>query len=127
MKEFKKKQQFKRRLYSPLMLIVLGIILLLIMHATWGIYQKARLSERKLNLAEREQATLEAKKESIEYKIDRLNTETGIEEEIRSKFDVVRDGEQIVVIVNPKDTATTTEAKPTGVRGFFTTLFSRFQ
>jgi len=127
MHDFKKKQQFKRRLYSNLILIVLLIILLLVIHATWGIYQKSRLSAHKLGLAEREQATLDSKKETIEYKINRLKTETGIEEEIRSKFDVVRDGEQIVVIVNPKETATTTEEKPKGIRGFFTTLFSRFQ
>lgn len=109
------------------MLIVLGVIFLLIVHATWGIYQKVRLSERKLNLAEQEYAILEEKRKSIEYKIERLNTETGIENEIRSKFDVVRDGEKIIVIVDPKETVAPPEEKPQGIRGFFTTLFSRFQ
>lgn len=127
MKEFKKKQAFKRRLYSPLVIGILGIIFLTVVHATWGIAQKARLSHEKLELAQQEIATLEAKKESIEYKIARLGTETGIEEEIRSKFDVVKDGERIVVIVDPAEATSTTDNAPGGIRGFFTTLFSWFQ
>ena len=127
MHQFKKKRTFKRRLYSKLVLIVLLTIFIFIVRGTWDIYKKSQESKRKLNLAETEFIELEEKKSSIEHRIDRLSTETGIEEEIRSKFDVVRDGEEVIVIVDAKE-ATATEPETTkGIKGFFTTFFSWFQ
>jgi cell division protein FtsB len=127
MQDFKKKRTFKRRLYSKLVLIVLLVIFIFVVRGGWDIYKKAKSSEEKLRVAEETQMELEAKKASIEAQIARLETETGIEEEIRSKFDVVRDGEQVIVIVDAETEATSTPPSPGGVRGFFTTLFSWFQ
>ena len=39
----------------------------------------------------------------LEEEIERLSTERGVEEEIRSKFDVARAGEQVLVIVDAKE------------------------
>ena len=127
MHQFKKKRTFKRRLYSKLVLIVLLTIFIFIVRGTWDIYKKSKESKRKLNLAETEFVELEEKKASIEHRIDRLSTETGIEEEIRSKFDVVRDGEEVIVIVDAKEATATEPEAPKGIKGFFTTFFSWFQ
>jgi len=127
MEDFKKKRTFKRRLYSKLVLIVLLIIFIFVLRGAWDIYKKATSSQEKLRVAQETHVTLETKKASIEEQIARLETETGIEEEIRSKFDVVRDGEHIIVIVDAEQDATTTVETRGGVRGFFTTLFSWFQ
>ncbi len=51
-------------------------------------------------LVRREMTDLENKKTAMEALINRLETETGAEEEIRSKFPVKKPGENMVVIVD---------------------------
>lgn len=47
---------------------------------------------------------LEGREESLREEIERLSTERGIEEEVRSKFEVGKEGEEVVIIVdNPDD------------------------
>ena len=46
---------------------------------------------------------LEGRESSLREEIERLSTERGIEEEVRSKFEVGKDGEEIIIIVdNPE-------------------------
>lgn len=127
MQHFRKKQQFKRRLYSKLVLILLFVALLFVAHGTWGIFQKARQSKQLLERAQAEKAELAEKQAAIEYRIDRMKTQTGIEEEIRSKFDVAREGEQLIVIVENEEEVEIEEEESKGISGFFTTLFSWMQ
>jgi cell division protein FtsB len=127
MQEFRKKRVLRRRLYSLPVLIILAIILVFLIRGVWGMYQKASFSEEKRTLAEAEHAALEEKRASIEAEIASFNTETGIEREVRSKFDVAREGEQVIVLVDPAEPVEAPAAKPTGIKGFFTTVFSWFQ
>ncbi|MEY2640784.1 MAG: hypothetical protein RL150_177 [Candidatus Parcubacteria bacterium] len=127
MQEFRKKRVFRRRLYSLPVLIILAGILILLLRGVWGMYQKASFSADKRMLAESEHKVLEEKRASIEAEIASFNTETGIEREVRSKFDVAREGEQVIVLVDPAEPVPSPEEKPTGIKGFFTTVFSWFQ
>ena len=46
---------------------------------------------------------LEGREESLREEIERLSTQRGIEEEVRSKFEVGREGEEVIIIVdNPE-------------------------
>ena len=38
----------------------------------------------------------------MQAKIDYLNSERGLEEEIRDKFNVAKEGEEVIVIVGPE-------------------------
>lgn len=127
MQEFRKKRVLRRRLYSPVVLVLLVLMLIFLTRGVWGMYQKASLSEEKRLLAETEYQELEAKRRSIEADIEQFHTETGIERQVRSKFDVVREGEQVIVLVDPETPPVVAEPKPTGIKGFFTTVFSWFQ
>ena len=117
----------KRRLFSKWMLALLIVVLFFAGKGTWDVYQKARQSQQLLELAQQERAELEAKQAEIEYRLNRVATETGIEEEIRGKFDVAREGEKLIVIVESDAPEPIVEEEKGGIVGFFTTLFSREQ
>ncbi len=46
---------------------------------------------------------MEVRKEYLESSIGRLNTDFGIEQEVREKFGVAKEGEEVVVIVGEGD------------------------
>lgn len=61
--------------------------------------------------AEAELQSLHERKAQLQEKVDYLSADAGIEAEIRKHFDVVREGEQVVVILDEdtKDPSTTAE------------------
>ena len=54
----------------------------------------------KLSGRAKELETLEMRASSLETRVKHLRNERGIEEELRSRFNVVKEGEQIVVIID---------------------------
>lgn len=87
------------------MVVVLGILFWGVW-GVWGKYDEAK--EKKAALANEYQGILE-REDLLRTKLSRLSTPRGMEEEIRSKFQVARAGEGVLVLVNPEgDVATTT-------------------
>ncbi len=127
MREFSQKRKIKRILYSPLVLIILFIILFFIAKGSLGVYKKYSLSKDRLETSQGELGVLEDKKDNIVNKIDRLQTETGIEKEIRSKFSVAREGEKVIVIVDDKEKEEVVVEEETMMGNFLTTIKGWFQ
>lgn len=61
------------------------------------------MGERRLEL-EQEAAALRAQKEELQAEVQYLSNERGIEAELRRQFDVAKDGEKVVVIVEEETT-----------------------
>ena len=63
--------------------------------------------------AERELKELKMRAAALESKVDYLEDDRGMEAEIRGRFDVVKEGEQVVIILDdetePQATVTNTE------------------
>jgi len=95
-------------MYHKATLATLCVLVLLFTHSTWVVYQKKRTSEELKNSSLQTVATLLARDTELKSRIDRLETEPGIEEEIRSKFTVAKNGENMVVVVEDAPTATST-------------------
>lgn len=127
MREFSQKRRMMKKIYSIPVLIFLLIILFFVLKGTWGIFKKSSFSEKQRIAVEAELIALQERKNSIEKKIQRLNTETGIEEEIRSKFDVAKEGERLIVIVDEEEKVLTDEKEGGAIDKFFTTIGSWFQ
>ncbi len=65
---------------------------------------------------------LRLRNEELQNKIVRLSTVSGVEEEIRSKFSVAKEGENVVLVIdNKNDNASTTTTKKE-----FWTFISKF-
>ena len=108
MLEFKKKQKIKKWLYSPWIIFILLFILLIGLDAVWNIYKKEQISKNNLVLAQQNLDKLKSRYDILKSDVDWLITPEGIEEEIRNKFSVVKEGEQVAIIVESKNTPTTT-------------------
>jgi cell division protein FtsB len=105
MKEFQKKNQIKKLIYSKLVLILIAIILFFFIKATIDFYQKAAESKKRKQRAETELLELEKRKENLENKIESLSSPVGIEKELREKFDLVKEGEETILIGDDKGTS----------------------
>jgi cell division protein FtsB len=98
MLEFQKKKKIKNMVYSKLALIFILFILFLFIKATVSFYQKAQESKNRKVRAENEFTELEKRREDLEHKIKRLNSPVGVEEQLRERFDLVKEGEQTILI-----------------------------
>lgn len=110
MLEFQDKKRFRRILYSR---ITFGIVLffcLLIGNATFNMYQTNRLTADKRKIAEEELFTVQNREDSLRAQIGTLKTERGIEEELRTKFRVVKNGEGVIIVVEEEEKTATTSS-----------------
>ena len=83
------------------MVLVLTIILFVILaRAAWGMYDKARGSERRLAQAEAELKRLEERQSELSGRINYLSTDQGVEAELRTKYRAVKEGESVAVIIS---------------------------
>lgn len=99
---FHQKRKIRRFLYSPLTLVPLAIVVFFLWSSVWNVYTKERETRVKREMKTAELHLLKTSTASLEAEIERLSNERGKEEEIRSKFEVARENEHVVVIVDPK-------------------------
>jgi cell division protein FtsB len=104
--DFQRKRQIKNIVYSKFFLVILFIILFFLGRSTFDIYQKSKLSYSNYIKVKRDYDSLGARKVMLESEINRLATDSGIEEEIRGKFNVAKPGEIVVTIINKNSTST---------------------
>ncbi|MBI5004714.1 MAG: septum formation initiator family protein [Candidatus Lloydbacteria bacterium] len=101
--DFRKKRQLKRILYSTGALVVLGVIVFFLGHATWDVYQKAKLTDERRQEALNELTRLKKQEATLKEQLQRLQTDRGIEEEVRTKFNVAKEGEKVITITSPQN------------------------
>lgn len=100
MLDFHEKRKLRGLIYSRPVLIIITIIVLLFLYSVWGAFIKERETNIKKEQREMILVGLEDRKSVLEEEIGRLETDRGIEEEIREKFEVAQEGERVVVIVD---------------------------
>ena len=104
MKNFQQKSKFARILESKIFLFVLFVIIVFISFSVITLVIKAKETFKNKNIAEQKMTELQSQKEKLVKDIKQLNTENGIEENIRDKFGLAKDGEGVVVIMDDKNT-----------------------
>jgi cell division protein FtsB len=123
MMDIQQKRKFRNIIYSKFTLAFLFLLVLLALHSTWRVYLKKRESIAMKETSSQRLSELEARNAELDGKIRKLATVSGVEEEIRSKFSVAKDNENMVIIVR-EDAATTTEEVPQ--RGFWSKFKALF-
>lgn len=88
-----------RKLYSKPVIIILFVLIILFAKGTWSIYQKESESRKNANLVKAELSELIQRKEALERQSAKLSTLEGREEVIREKYQVSKEGEKVLVIV----------------------------
>ena len=124
MLDLAQKRKVRSVIYNRATIAVLLVVTALFLHSTYSVYKKKEESEKLKNISLQYKNSLEKRYNEMNSQIENLQTETGIEAEIRSKFNVAKDNESIVVIVDD-DNSTSSKATttPTGfwqkIRNFF--------
>lgn len=114
MREFQDKKKRRRMFYSLPVVALLFVVVLLLAKGVVNIYIKYRESVSLKQRAVSELALLQVRKDTLSHEIDRLSTEAGVESAIRNKFNVVKPGEKVLLLVDPEE-----EKIPSSTPGFF--------
>jgi cell division protein FtsB len=127
--DFHEKRKIRDILYSAPVIGVLFLLAFIVSYAAYHRYSVA--AEMQVKLDERRALLQELKQRAtvLDGKVKYLEDERGIEEEIRNRFDVAKEGEQVIILINGEGsthTTTTPEAhvpkKDDAKEGFFDRL-----
>lgn len=99
MSEFNRKNKYNFW-HSPLMLVLLFCILVLFIYNIIGLIEKERETAKKKDIILANIENLRKRESTLTTGINKLKTEDGIEETIRDKYQVVKEGEKMVTIVD---------------------------
>ena len=84
---------------------------------------KMAVTRENRKIAENKVAELQNEKIRLSADISKLNTESGIEENIREKFGLAKEGEGLIIVVEDKDKTEAEDESSGGFFSFFKNLF----
>ena len=85
--------------YSWPFLTILAIIFIFFIKSAYTSFEKKRSTKIQQDIYQERLDNLDQKKIDLEAKIQRLETDRGREDELRTRFDVVKDGEKVIKII----------------------------
>lgn len=104
------KRLITRLKQSPMTYVLLILLGFFFIYSAVGAYKKSRLANDRLNTAQKELSNLEDQKHMLTTELENANTPFGQEKALREKFNVVKEGEQVIVIVDKEDSPSSTPA-----------------
>lgn len=123
MKDYQKNTSFKKFIYSRPVIILLFLLVIIFAYGIVGFWSKMQITKENRILAENRNHELTEEKNKLMLEIEKLKTDDGIEESIRSKFGLAKSGEGMIIVVDDKNIDTTEEKESTGVWSFLKGLF----
>lgn len=125
MRNFQKSGRLKHLMQSKLFLIFLGIVILAFFYSMFGFVIKMGETSKNRKIVEDKIIELEKSKEKLNSDINELKTDKGIEENIREKFGLAKEGENMILVIDDKNAPAITEEEDS--EGFFSWLKGLFQ
>lgn len=106
--DFHEKRKIRSILYSKPIIIGLFVVAGFLSTAVYNRYVVAVEIKDKLDARRAELVELESRAQVLESKVQYLEDKRGVEEELRNRFDVVKEGEQMVVLLDERKSETAT-------------------
>lgn len=122
---FYERRKLRRVLYSKPMVVVILLITLFLANVAYNAWDKASIAKNKRMEVAVELGALQAREAMLRERIAYLETDKGKEEELRKQFDVGKEGEYAIVVVE-KEERIPLDANKTKEKGFFERLFDWF-
>ena len=91
---------FARTIQHPVALVILAVLVIFFTLSMFRIYKKSRQAHHNQTLQSAQTAQLLEQEQALENSLESLETERGIEEALRDRYDIVLEGEQAVVIID---------------------------
>lgn len=104
--KFGKQNNYKEYIYSKPVVGVLCVIAILLSMSVYERYGVERDMSDRRTASETEFERQQARKIHVEQRVEYLEGDRGIEEEIRKNFDVAKDGEQVIILVGTDEEET---------------------
>src|ERR1035437_9249430 len=123
MRNFQQKKGLKYYMRSKPVLILLAIIVVLFAWKVIGLTIKLQETYKNKNIEQTKISDLESRKEKLTSDINKLNTDKGKEEIIRENFGLVKEGENVIVIVDDKNQTATPPQLQNSFFSWFKNLF----
>ncbi len=123
MRSFQQKRGWRNVLESWPVLIFLAILVLFFAWGIIGFMGKMAVTRENRKIAENKVAELQNEKIRLSADISKLNTESGIEENIREKFGLAKEGEGLIIVVEDKNKTEIEDENSGGFFSFFKNLF----
>ena len=117
----KKRYKFFR---SNLFAVILFFFSLFMLRHVFDVYKKNELARINKEEAVKKLENLKNKRQTLESEIERLGTDRGVEEELRKRFQVVKSGEQVMIIVDKSEPAGINKKEEE--KGVFESIWSGF-
>ena len=119
-----------KRIFMKIVLwTVMGILIILAFLgaiAAWDVFKKERMVKQELELVSEHLVDLEERKDALEGTLGALDSERGIEYEIRKRFPLGKQGEEVIVLLDASNAELTqTASSSNGVWQSFLDWFSR--
>lgn len=103
MKNFQEKKRFKHIMQSWPVLIFLGILLLFFAMGVFDFMIKMRETSKNLKIVKVKVLEFQQTKKKLSKDIENLKTEKGLEENIREKFGLAKEGEDLIIVIDSKE------------------------
>jgi len=87
---------------SFFIIIILALVCTVLLMSVIRLYKKNKSSRETKNDYQEKYEELEEKKENLETKLEAVQSDRGIEAELRSRYDVVKEGEQMIKVIDEK-------------------------
>ena len=113
-------------LARPAVVCILFLIAVLAVYSVFGMYGKYRHTAAARDISQAERTELEAKHAALAESTERLGTERGQEEELRSRYRAVRPGEELIVIVDDGSAMPEQEKKVSWFQNMFVSIRGLF-
>ncbi len=97
---FQERKKIRAIIYSKVFLIILVLILFGVGQGAWRVHKKADIARTERDFVAQSFADITVRTDELQSRLARIKSPTGIEEEIRQKFTVARQGEEVVIIVD---------------------------
>lgn len=113
MLDFKRKRQVRGFIFSYFTIAILAVLLFLMAMSVFERFTVEREMASRREEAEMELQALRQRAAALEAQVEYLEDERGMEAEIRDRFDVAKEGEQVVIILEDAGTETEETTEPT--------------
>jgi cell division protein FtsB len=125
MKKFQEKNIWSNIVQSKPVLFLLFILIVGLAWSVYGLMERMKETAKNKEIEDIKISELRERRDKLTSDIASLKTEKGVEENIREKFGLSKDGESVIIIVEDKDQVSDIkkEKQENKLRFFFKNIF----
>jgi cell division protein FtsB len=97
----------KKRIQEYVLAAGLTLLVLWLLWLVWGIARKEEVARHAVRDTRAELATLKERQRVLEGNLNELDTQRGKEATLRETYGVAKPGEEVIIVVAPKNATTT--------------------